>query len=53
MYALSAATPVSTITEAAAGLDTQLLSVAAVGLGIGVTLFVLRKGWRMFKGFTS
>lgn len=53
MISLSAATPVDTITTAASGMDAQLLGVAAVGLGVGVTVFVLRKGWRLLKGFTS
>ncbi|MGV1010419.1 MAG: hypothetical protein ACOYBY_17770 [Dermatophilaceae bacterium] len=46
-------TATSVITSAVSGMDTQLLSVAGVGLGVGVTLFVLRKGWRLVKGFTS
>lgn len=48
-----AATPVSTITTAASGLEDDLLAVAAVGLGVGATIFALRKGWRLLKGFTS
>lgn len=50
---MSTPTPVSTITDAADGMQDDLLGVAAVGLGIGAVLFVLRKGWRLLKGFTS
>lgn len=47
------ASPVSVVTDAAADMSDDLLGVAAVGLGIGATIFVLRKGWRLLKGFTS
>lgn len=47
------ATPVSVVTDAATGMSDDLLGVAGVGLGIGATIFVLRKGWRLLKGFTS
>lgn len=42
---------VTTITDAVAGLSADLLSVAAVGLGIGVTLFGLRKGYSVVRSF--
>jgi len=42
---------VATITTALADLDTDLLAVAAVGLGIGVTLFALRKGYSVVRSF--
>jgi hypothetical protein len=48
-----AATPVSTITTAASGMGDDLLAVAGVGLGVGATIFVVRKGWKLLKGFTS
>lgn len=44
-------TPTAVIGDAADGLDTELLAVAAVGLGVGVTIMVLRKGWRLLSGF--
>lgn len=47
------ANPVDTVTDAAEGMGDDLLGVAAVGLGVGATLFVVRKGWRLLKGFTS
>lgn len=47
------ATPVSIVTDAADGMKDDLLGVAGVGLGVGAAIFVLRKGWRLLKGFTS
>lgn len=44
-------TPTSTITDATAGLQDQLLGVGAVGLGIGVALFALRKGYSVVRSF--
>jgi len=48
-----AATPVSVITTAVGGLSDDLLAVAVVGLGVGATIFAVKKGWRLVKGFTS
>lgn len=45
-----AATPVSTITTELADLDTDLLSIAAVGIGIGAVVLAVRKGWKLVKG---
>lgn len=42
---------VTTITTAVADLQDDLLAVAAIGLGIGVTLFALRKGYSVVRGF--
>jgi len=42
---------VTTITSALTGLEADLLSVAALGLGIGVTIFGLRKGYKVVKSF--
>ncbi|WP_183407645.1 hypothetical protein [Nocardioides marmoriginsengisoli] len=50
---MSTPTPVSVVSDAADGMSSDLLGVAGVGLGIGATIFVLRKGWRLLKGFTS
>jgi hypothetical protein len=47
------ATPLSVITGVTDDMKDDLLAVAGVGLGIGATIFVLRKGWRLLKGFTS
>ncbi len=46
-----AQSPVTTITNATAGMSGDLLSVAGVGIGIGAGVLVLRKGWRLVKGF--
>jgi hypothetical protein len=45
-----AATPVSTVTGAVSGLDTDLLTVAGVGIGVGAVLFAVRKGWSVVRG---
>lgn len=47
------ASPTSVITDAVGDMEGELLTVAGVGLGVGVVIFVLRKGWRLLKGFTS
>lgn len=44
---------VTTITTAVADLQDDLLSVAAVGLGIGVAIFGLRQGYSLVKSFIS
>lgn len=43
--------PVTVITTAVTDLGADLGGVAAVGLGVGVTLFVLRRGWGLLKSF--
>lgn len=45
--------PVSVITTAVGDLGADLGSVAAVGLGVGVTIFVLRRGWGLLKNFAK
>lgn len=45
------ATPTSVVTSAVSGLDSDMLTVAAAGVGIGATVLVVRKGWRLVKGF--
>lgn len=50
---MTAPTPVSVVTDAVGGLETDLLSVAAVGLGIGAVIFAIRKGWRLVKSFVG
>ena len=42
---------VSTITTAVSGLGPDFLTVAGLGLTIGVSLFGLKKGWRLVKSF--
>jgi Inovirus Coat protein B len=42
---------VTTITTALSGLEADLLSVAGVGLGVGVAIFALRKGYSLVKSF--
>lgn len=50
---MSTPTPVSVVTDAADGMTGDLLSVAGVGLAVGASIFVVRKGWRLLKGFTN
>lgn len=50
---MTAPTPVSIVTDAVDGLQGDLLSVAAVGLGIGAVIFAVRKGWRLVKSFVG
>lgn len=45
--------PVAVITSATTALGGQLTGVAAVGLGIGVSIFALTKGWGLLKRFTN
>ena len=45
--------PVALITTAATGLGTQLGSVAAIGLGVGVSIFALTKGWHLLRRFVN
>jgi hypothetical protein len=42
---------VTTITTAVADLQDDLLAVAAVGLGIGVAIFGLKKGYTLVRSF--
>ena len=42
---------VSTLTTAVGTLGADLLSVAGVGLAIGVSIFGLRKGYALLKSF--
>lgn len=44
---------VTTITTAVADLGPDLLAVAAVGLGIGVSIFGLRKGYALVRSFVK
>lgn len=46
-----AATPVSTVTTAVDGMKDDLLTIGAVGIGIGAAVFALRKGWKTVKSF--
>lgn len=45
------ATPYDALNSATGTMGDDLLKVGGVGLGIGVTLFVLRKGWSLLRGF--
>jgi Inovirus Coat protein B len=42
---------VATITTAITGLEADLLTVAGLGLGIGVAIFGLRKGYSLVRSF--
>lgn len=44
---------VDTLTTAVTGLGPDLLAVAAVGLGIGVSIFGLKKGYRLVRSFIN
>jgi hypothetical protein len=46
-------TPSGVIDAEIGDMKPELLLVAGSGLGIGVIIFVLKKGWRLLKGFTS
>lgn len=48
-----ASTAPEVITAATTGLNGQLLTIAGAALVLGVTLFAIRKGWRLVKGFSS
>jgi len=41
-----------TLTTATTSLKDTLVAVAVIGLGVGVVLFAIRKGWRLIKGMT-
>jgi len=45
--------PSDVVTGAADDLKPELMEVAGVGLGVGVAIFALRKGWSLLRGFTS
>jgi hypothetical protein len=39
------------ITNSVTGMQTELLTVAGAGVAIGVAILVVRKGYRLVKGF--
>lgn len=45
------ADPVTTVTSAVSGLQDDLLAIGAVGIGISVAVFALRKGYKTVLGF--
>jgi hypothetical protein len=46
--------PVTTLfTAATANLQTELLSVATIAIGVGVVVFAIGFGWRWAKGLIS
>jgi len=48
--------PVTIITTAVSGvggLGDQLGTVAAIGLGVGVSIFALTKGWHLLRRFVN
>lgn len=55
MNVLAAVDPTvsETIATNTADFAPELLAVAGVGIGIGVVVLLLRRGWRLFKGFLS
>jgi len=48
---MTAPTPVSVVTDAVSGLESDLVTVAGVGLGIGAVIFAIRKGWNLVRSF--
>ncbi|MGV1037947.1 MAG: hypothetical protein ACOYD0_13115 [Candidatus Nanopelagicales bacterium] len=44
---------VAVITAAVEDLGPDLLIVAGLGLAVGVSIFGLKKGWGIFRKFTS
>jgi hypothetical protein len=40
---------VATITTATSTLGADFLTVAGIGLGVGVSLYALKKGWRLVR----
>ena len=44
---------VATITTAVGGLSVELLAVSAAGLGIGVAIYGLKRGWSLVRGFAK
>jgi hypothetical protein len=44
---------VTVLTSAVSGLGADLLTVAGLGLGIGISLFGLKKGYSTIKGFVK
>lgn len=45
--------PVAIITTATTSLGTNLSGVATVGLGVGVGIFALTKGWSLLRRFVG
>lgn len=39
------------VTTAITGLQTELIAVAAIGMGIGAVVLGFRAGWRLVKSF--
>lgn len=40
---------VDTVTGATGSLQTELLGVGAIGLGVGVVIYAVKKGWSFFR----
>ena len=43
----------TTLTTATSGLGADLLAVSAVGLGIGISIFGLKKGYGLIRSFVK
>ena len=52
-FAAADSTIVGPITTASGEFKDTLLAVAVVGLGIGASLYALRRGWRLLKSFVG
>jgi hypothetical protein len=50
---MSSPTPVGIITTNANGLQDELLNVGGIGLGVGVAIFALSKGWHLLRRFVG
>lgn len=44
---------VQAVQAAVSGLGDDLVVIAGVGLGIGATIFAIRKGWNVVRGFVK
>lgn len=53
MILASSPDPVTTITTATSDMGTELLTVGGAAIGVGVLVFVLRRGWGFFKSLTK
>ena len=50
---MASPTPLSIITDSSGDLKDQLLSVGGIGLGVGVSIFALTKGWSLLRRFVG
>ncbi len=51
-FAAADSTVTGPITDAASSFKDTFMAVAVVGLGIGASLYALRRGWKLVKSFS-